>query len=321
MKSTSISKVHSGSETETWKSLNKLCQRINDLAQEYRKNTASIESMEDLLDNQEWFIEVWMQSAKEFKRSLKKKIDKHTEEINLLKIEIENQFGSDVYKTNTLENTNDRKLKDVLQLGSSYTKEIIQSKEFSGTTENFDPMQSEDTQNQDMMVSLKKRLLNEDMEQKMNDLNIENLEMNPPDGAKALNQNFFKNREADEFVNSQDELIDADEQEAELAKIIEHSRIMAQNRPDRLAEYSKGKDTPELYPRVDAENDSDEEPKLKEEERKSKEYIYEQPAPSLESAEPSNDQVEVIQYVDENNQVIDDPELIAQFEAQNKLHD
>jgi len=58
----------------------KLVNRINEIAQEYRKNTEEVESFDDLIDAQEWLIETWMTAAREFKRNLKKQLDKLNDE-------------------------------------------------------------------------------------------------------------------------------------------------------------------------------------------------------------------------------------------------
>ena len=65
-----------------------LCMRINNLAQEYRKQTEDVETFEDLIDSQEWLIDSCMTASKDFKRTIKKQLDKLSVKLKTLQDEL-----------------------------------------------------------------------------------------------------------------------------------------------------------------------------------------------------------------------------------------
>lgn len=111
-----------------------LCNRINELAQEYRKQTEEVESFEELVDSQEWLIDSCMQASKEFKKSIRQQMDQLTAKLDKLQNTLNNNdidIVSD--KENVRHPVNYRP--GELTHGSA---QEIQSKEFTNSGEDYE---------------------------------------------------------------------------------------------------------------------------------------------------------------------------------------
>lgn len=167
-----------------------LCQRINDLAKEYRNMTEQVETIEDLLDSQEWLIEACMEATKEYKRKAKSKVLNFKKDLEEAHIKVKTNRDLPDSRDATGSQVKEM-IKHASELNSgvndSYgSGQAIQSKEYTHSADDYEFNMSGE---QDGMISLKLRLLNEDADKEIE------LEQNKDEGYIDDNSMLLPNDE------------------------------------------------------------------------------------------------------------------------------
>lgn len=153
--------------------------------------TEQVETLEDLLDSQEWLIEACMEASKEFKRKAKSKVLNFKKDLEEAHIKVKTNRDLPDSRDATTGSQVKEMLKHASDLNSgvneSYASgQAIQSKEYTHSAEEYEFNMSGE---QDGMISLKLRLLNEDA-----DKDIE-LEQNKDEGFIDDNSMLLPNDE------------------------------------------------------------------------------------------------------------------------------